>query len=373
MTTWFLLVGLLVLACTEKAPPPAELRIGVVLQLGNVEGPAAVKALQLQAEQINAAGGVPYGEERARVELIIRTDHQKPDEAVAAARELIYQQGAHAIVGPFLSRDAIPVGEAAESAQVPMVSPGSSHPKTTEGRDWVFRVTFLDDFQGLAMARYAREGLEVEEAALLYNVAEPYSSHLSDVFRETFESVGGRITAVETYTFGETDFSQNIARIREAGASAVFMPSPNRELLPQIREARRQNLDVAYLGCDSWSISGLVAEPGMANAFAVQHWHPDMAKTLPEAEHFLTSYRNRFGEEPGDVTALAWDALGLIFEAARSGISSEAIRDGLANIRNYNGATGEITFTGYGGNPPKAGVIVGIEDGRLILQQRITP
>ena len=53
-----------------------------------------------------------------------------------------------------------------------MISPWSTNPKTTEGKKFVFRACFIDDFQGQVMAKFARENLKAQTAAVLYDVVE---------------------------------------------------------------------------------------------------------------------------------------------------------------------------------------------------------
>src|SRR5690606_40800918 len=111
-------------------------------------------------------------------------------------------------------RNAIPAAQTAENWRTPLISPWSTNPQTTAGKRYVFRAAFIDDFQGQVVATFARQRLGAETAAVLFDIASEYNKGIAEIFRASFEAMGGRVVAWETYTTGDRDFSSQLTNIR---------------------------------------------------------------------------------------------------------------------------------------------------------------
>jgi len=86
-------------------------------------------------------------------------------------------------------------------------------------------------------------------------------------------------------------------------------------------------------------------------------------------KEFIDRYNKKYGYVPDDVGALTWDALRIVQKAIESSgkitgnieKDRKAVRDSLAKIKEFNGITGQMTFT-EDGDPIKCAVIVKISD-----------
>ena len=80
-------------------------------------------------------------------------------------------------------------------------------------------------------------------------------------------------------------------------------------------------------------------------------------------------YNDKYGYVPDDVGALTWDALGIVQRALQdygkvtgnTKKDRQGIRDALAQIKEFDGITGQMTFTEEG-DPIKCAVVVRISD-----------
>ena len=111
-----------------------------------------------------------------------------------------------------------------------MVAPSSTNTEVTKKGDYIFRVCFIDPYQGEAMAIFARRTLNAQTAALLVDVRSDYSVGLADAFRRHFEALGGRIISELKYSEGDSDFSAQITATRRpdlptSSASPVTTPT----------------------------------------------------------------------------------------------------------------------------------------------------
>ena len=374
--TFPLLLTLLAALGTASCDSDRSLKLGVIAELtGDMPavGASCRNAAQMAVAEVNAAGGLEIGAERVKLKLVVEDNAGKADQSAVAAQKLITQDEVLAIVGPNASRYAIPAAEVAESAGTVLVTPWSINPKTTvdgvtgKPKKYVFRACFVDPFQGGVLARFAHENLKAARAAVLYDVASDYNKGIAEVFRESFERLGGKVVAFETYTTGDKDFSAQLTKIKDAKPQVVFLPNYYSEVPLQVQQAKRLGIDVPFIGSDSWGSDELLKLGGadMNGYFFSTHYSADNA--APAAKKFLQDYEATYGAKPDDVAALTYDAFGLLFGAIRTAgkADREAVRAALSTLAEYRGVTGDLQFRADSRDPVKSAVILQIREGRF--------
>jgi len=360
--------------CNNKATQ-AEIQIGVIAPLTGsipVVGESTVNAAELAVKEVNDAGGLQVGDQKIKIVLVIEDNEDKEQEAAAAARKLINQSNVAAIIGPQASRNAIPASVIAEESQVPMISPWSTNPDTTAGKAYVFRVAFLDPFQGRVMARFAIEELRATKAAVLYDIASAYNKGIAEIFRQVFVEAGGEVVAFESYTTGEQDFTAQLTAIKDAGADVLFLPNYYSEVPLQVRQARELGIQIPIVGADAWGQLAAEDMADMEGLFFSTHYAADIASDV--AQKFISQYKADYGKTPDDVAALTYDAFGLLFQAIQSQgkTDSESIRSGIASISHFEGVTGVMEYKGTG-DPVKSAVILQIKEGQFVFYKLANP
>lgn len=368
----------LALGCHRDTEAPAELRVGVLAMLTGERaassGAGTVDGARLATEELNAAGGLQLNGRRHHVVLEIADVKGDAESAVAEARRLINQRHVVALVGPQFSTTAIPVASVAEAARVPMISPMSSNPKTTDGKRYVFRVAFRDEVQGTVMARFARQDLQAKRAAVLFDVTNPGSADLSRMFKDAFEKTGGIVVAMEEFTPDQgSDHRAALARVLAATPDVLFLPNFSNVVVEQIRQARALGIDAAFLGSDSWDPSTILEEPAARGSFQAHQWHADVTAA---SRAFVQRYVARFGRQPNSTAAATYDAFSLLFVAlrAKGKSDSESIREGLAAVDRFDGVTGTLSYKGKG-DPVRSVVIIRLDgaDGTGQFHRVVTP
>ncbi len=374
----FLSACLALVACGAQAPAagPGEIRIGLIATLsGDLAesfGDETVDSVRLAIQPLNDAGGLEVAGRKYQVTLVIEDDQDKAELAASAAQKLINQDQVVALIGSSISRNAIPAADVAERSRVPMISPNSTNPATTAGKQYAFRVAFLDPFQGRVMARFALEDLGAQRAAVLYDVASAYNRDIAEVFRQVFSEGGGEVVAFETYTTGESDYRPQLARIRASGATVLFLPNYDNELPAQVEQAREVGIDATLLGSDAWSTLSPDVRAALEGSFFTTGWSRNLANAQSQA--FVKAFRETYGREPNDISATAYDSVGLLLHAIQTQgkFDAESIRAGLAATSGYAGVTGTISYQGSG-DPIKSAVINRIEGGEVVLHKQIDP
>jgi branched-chain amino acid transport system substrate-binding protein len=328
------------------------------------------KAARLAAEQLNASGGV-LGKKIKIVTLDTRGDGA---EAANAVTRLIDVEKANAILGEVASTLSLQGGPIAQRRKIPMVSPSSTNPKVTQIGDYIFRVCFIDPFQGKVMANFTRQTLKLDKVAILKDVKNDYSIGLADAFQKSFVAGGGTIVVEQSYSAGDTDFSAQLTAIKASGAQAIWVPGYYAEVGAIARTAARLGVKVPLLGGDGWDAPELFAIGGDAlnGSYFSNHFAPDQASPL--AQKFVADFKAKYGQEPTGLGALGYDGVMVIADAMkRAGkVDGAAVRDALASTKNYDAVTGRITMD-KDRNPEKSVVVLKIDGGHAKYEALVNP
>ncbi len=375
-----------VLMASGPAGAAKTLKIGFNIPLtGDIPkvGEGSKFAAEMLKEEVNAAGGVKVGNETYQLQFIYEDNESKAESATAAALKLITQDQVLAIIGPQASKQAVPAGEIANSFQTPMISPWSTNPETTKDRPYVFRACFLDPFQGPVAAKFVTEEFGAKKAAVLYDIASDYPKGLAEFFKQAFEEIHGpgSVVAFETFTTKDRDFSAQLTNIIKSGADVLFTPQYYDEVPLIVKQAHGLGWDKPIMGSDSWGSAELMTLCGddCKGLFFSTHYAAAGAKGA--TREFIEKYNAKHGYIPDDVAALTWDAIRLLLQAIQNtgGLSGDlqkdrdSVKDALAQIKDFDGITGKMTFTPEG-DPIKCAVIVKISDqGEFEFYQSVCP
>ncbi len=350
------------------------IRIGINAPLtGDIPkvGEGSKYAAMMWLEDIEKMGGLEVDGKKIEVELVIEDNESKAESAVKANTKMITQDDVLAIVGPQSSKQAVPAGEVANKYKTVMISPWSTNPNTTMDRPYVFRGCFLDPFQGPVVVNFITEEFGFTKAAVLYDVASDYPKGLAEVFKEAWEKKhgAGTVVAYESFTTKDTDFSSQLTKIVRSGAQVLFTPQYYNEVPLIVQQAKDLGWTGPIVGSDSWGSAETVDLCGEACYGLFFSSHYAAAGATGKTKEFIERYEETYGYTPDDVAALTWDAMNLVQRAIQSsgGISGriekdrEAVRAALAGIKDFEGITGNMTFTPEG-DPIKCAVIVRIND-----------
>jgi branched-chain amino acid transport system substrate-binding protein len=306
-----------------------------------------VLAARLAFDDANTTGGVRVAGAARKLELVVADGRESPEGATTAAMTLVNRERVAAIVGPYDSHEAIPVARLCERAGMPMIAIGSTHAETTAGKRFVFRACFSDLLQGRVLARFAREPLGARRAAVLYDVAQDYSRGLAEIFRAEFGASGGQVVAFEPFTTDQEDFAPALRRIRDARPEVLFLPGlrPG-PVARQASLARELGIGAVFLGSDGWDYAGFARRPEFEGAYFSSHWRRDDPSA--ESRAFVERFARGGGVLHGETEALTWDACQLLVAAMRRAgdVTPTAVRQGLATLGEFHGATGLMRFSG---------------------------
>src|SRR5690606_24763809 len=365
--------ALLFTACGKKADSN-EILIG---EFGALTGPIATfgqnthKGVMMAVDEINAAGGV-LGKQ---IRLLVEDDQGKPEEALTAVTKLISKDRVVALIGEFASSNSLAAAPFAQQSRIPMLSHGSTNPKVTQVGDYIFRACFIDPFQGQVMAKFASGTLNLKRVAILRDIKSDYSVGLADYFTRSFTAAGGTIVADESYSAGDKDFSAQLTSLRQKNPEAVFIPGYYTEIGLIARQARRLGIQAVLLGGDGWDSEKLweIGGEALNGSFFSNHYSVD--NPAPEIQDFVERFKARYdGSAPDAQAALAYDATHMLAAAiTRAGSEDpKAIRDALAETKDFPGVTGTITLN-ENRDAVKSAVVLEVRDGSFVYKKTVDP
>ena len=357
----------------QQGQPSSEILVG---EFGSLTGTTATfgistrNGIDMAIDEVNKAGGL-LGK---NVRVIVEDDQGKPEEAQTVVTKLITRDQVIAILGEVASSRTMAAAPVAQQNRIPMISPSSTNPKVTEIGDYIFRVCFIDPFQGLVMAKFATNTLKLKNVAILRDIKNDYSVGLADVFVDNFKKLGGNIVADESYSEGDTDFSAQLTSIKSKNPQAIFLPGYYTEVGLVARQAKKLGLNIPLMGGDGWDSPKLIEIGGadLNGSYYSNHYSVD--DPSPAIQKFVGDYKTRYGAVPDALAGLGYESAKVLFDAIRRANSTEGskVRDAIAATMDYSGVTGKITID-KDRNAIKPAVVLEIKDGKLQYVETINP
>ncbi len=359
----------LVNACTKSEN---EILIGEYDSLTGGEatfGLSSNRGVRMALDEVNEKGGI----KGKKIKLITLDDQSKNEEAASAVTRLITQNKVIAIIGGVASGRSKAAGPIAQKNKIPFVSPASTNPDVTKIGNYIFRVCFIDPFQGFVMAKFTSENLKLKKAAILRDVKNDYSVGLANVFAAELKKMGGEVVADVSYQSGDIDFKGQLTQIRSKNPEVIYIPGYYTEVGLIALQAKQLGIKAVLMGGDGWDSSDLskIGKEAVNGNYFSNHYSTE--STDPVVTEFIKKFKVKFSESPDALAALGYDAA-LILTAAmeRSDLSSKSIRDELAKTKDFAGVTGKITIN-ENRDAVKSAVVVQVDGDQRKFVTTISP
>jgi branched-chain amino acid transport system substrate-binding protein len=370
----------LAMACQKKEAPapapaapaaaPAPAPVSDTILIGHVAsmtgeqatfGESTDNAIKLAIAEANAAGGV----KGKKLALKTYDDQGKPEEAAIAATRLIQQDKVLVLLGEVASSRSLAMAPIADANKVPMISPTSTNPRVTKDGDktrpYVFRVCFIDPFQGTVMAKFAKENLKFTKVAILRDVGNDYSVGLADFFKKKFEELGGTIVSDQSFKAGDQDFKAQLTAIKGKKPEMIYVPAYYGDVALIGRQSKELGIKAPLAGGDGWDSAKLyeIAQGALDGGFFSNHYtdeNPD-----PIVQGFVKKYKETYGAVPDALAALGYDAALVAIDAMKRAteLTGPAVRDAIEATKNFPGVAGVITLDADH-NAVKSAVVIGV-------------
>lgn len=357
-----------------------EIKIGLLNEMtgGNATiGTAAANGAKLAIKEINANGGL-LGKQ---IKAVVADNKSEPSEAANAMTKLLTQDRVVAVTGTFSSSNAIAAASVAEANKTPYLVAGATNPKVTVDektknvKKYIYRVCFIDPFQGTVAANFAAKDLKVKKAAMLVDNSSDYSKGLAEFFEAAFTKEGGEIVANEAYLQKDTDFKATLTKIKSKGADILYVPGYYEEVGKIVKQAREMGITVPIVGADGWDSPKLVeiaSVSALNNTYFTNHY--SVEDTSPKAKAFVEAYTKEYGQKPEALAVLGYDAVYVLADAIKRANSTEAAKiiEALAATKDFPAISG-VTTINKTHNADKNAVVIEMKDGKQVFKTSIKP
>ena len=331
-----------------------EIRVGITMRMVSENGQKYGQMVMDEIGLINEAGGI----NGHQIKATLMNDECKSDKGVANANKLIFQEKVHLLIGSTCSSVSLPIVDVTAKAQVPQIIPHSTNSQITQkGSAWVFRVPVSGRFYAGVNAKYVGENIGKKIAYIC--AADAASQNDCDAMQAQMKSQHGADPAyVAQVQEKEVDFRTHMQKIKSAGVDGIMVAALAETMSRALIQSYEAGIgtDVRRIGSSSASnapvpkISG-DAVKGVFYAAAYSN-----ADTRPIAKLFNQMVKDRYGiPAPDHDFSQAYDLIRIVeialnnsdLKLNNSSLAADrtAIRDAIANVKNYQGlASGPISF-----------------------------
>ena len=308
------------------------------------------------------------------VKLVLVDNRSDKVESANAVNRLIKRNKVIAVLGGLTSSNSLAGGPVCEKANIPMVSPWATNPMVTQGKKYVFRVCFIDPFQGHVAANFARKTLKAKTAAVLIDKSQDYCVGIAAFFMRSFKKLGGKIVSVIYYQTGDQDFTAQLGAVRSAKPDILYVPGYFAEDALIARQAREQGLTLPLLSGDAAQAPELIkiGKKAVEGLYLTTHFDAK-GVTTASGKQFVKLYLATYKRAPDSVAALSWDAYNILLDAIKKAGSTKAagIVANLENVKNYPAVTGVLSIVKH--NAVKPAVILKVKGGKFVYVETVKP
>jgi branched-chain amino acid transport system substrate-binding protein len=343
--------------------------LGIPTSFGTIEGAAALKAVELAVEEVNAAGGVNVGGEMRPFEIVTidTREHEAGvpvTDALSAVEKLILEEDPDFIlIGAFRSEVLMASLDLIAEHQIPYLTAIAMTPAlgsaVTENPDQ-YKYMFRNGFNGIYLVQSMAQTLGfVKEQygfskAYFINQDVAWANGTAGGLSGALEGAGWEIVGSDAYPTGSTDFSTSLTKANEGGAEVIIpifdMPESG-ILIKQAQTAQSSALILGFISPlapgNAWDVfNGEIG--GMVNFVFELGAVP--VDGVPGSVAFYNAYAAKYGEDeaialPGHGVPPAYDQVYIVKDAIeRAGsLDPDALVEAL-EATDMDGAVGHITF-----------------------------
>ncbi len=309
---------------------------------GAAYGQAMKDGVDLAVEEINK-------DPNTKVKIDLKTYDTKlnKSEAINAFKKCIEQDKVLAIEGPMTSGEMFAAGPIAQQSKVVAFGTGTTATGITDIGDYIFRNAIPGKLAIPVTLKKAHDKLGFKKVAVLYSNNNDQMVRENDIYQEELKKMGVEVVATETFADKDTDFSAQLTKIQAANPDVICVAGLYQEGALIVKKAREMGMTQPVIGNNGFNSPAYIQQAGDAanGTLVATPWNPE--RKTDKAQNFRKAFVAKYGHEPDQFAAQAYDAMYVIHQAVeQSGTTTDRkkFRDALANIKNFEGATGKFEF-----------------------------
>ncbi|MDE2364643.1 MAG: ABC transporter substrate-binding protein [Hyphomicrobiales bacterium] len=310
----------------------------------NKYGIAIKNGFDLALDEVNKAGGV-LGRPLA---IAYEDSAGNKDQAINAVRKLIGAQNVPLILGPTLSNEMFAAGPVANERKVPIVGTSTTANGITAMGPYVFRTSLPEADVVPVTLKTAQQKFGIKKVAVMYANDDAFSKSGYDVMKAALEKLGIETLTTETFGTKDSDFSAQMTKVKSVNPDAIVVsalvePAAGVLLAKKALGIPASVHVIGGNGLNSPKI-GEIAGDAADGTIVGSPWF--IGKQDPTNQKFVAAYKAKYGSDPDQFSAQAYDTLFIVAEAikAAGAPDSEKIKDALIKVK-HTGVLGPFSFT----------------------------
>lgn len=368
-----LMVGCAAGKGTNKASSQVTIKLGFLgAKTGSVAnyGLPGEKGMKMAIDELNAKGGV-LGK---KLQGIYEDDKGDNSEIANIATKYITQNKVAAMVGDPCTGLTKVAAKIAQTNKVVIFSAGATGAGVVEIGDYVFRNTLLDKFAAPAVVDWMINKQGWKNVAIITSMNNGYSTALTPVFKDAILAKGGKIVLEESVNDGETDFTAQVTKLKNAKADVLVFTGYYTEAALIMNQVQKKGLNIKLVGGDGLYGQDLAKLGQTAvEEKVILYCGFSSDQPSPETDKFIKAYQAKYNEEPDMFSAQYYDAVMILAKAMEEAKSADptVYKDKLAQLKGYPGVSGQTTIRADR-EPLKSPVfLLTIKNGKFALEDKI--
>lgn len=368
---WLSLGLLAAISSTVWGAASASIKVGLSAPItGNYAefGENFRYAVEMAADQINAAGGI----RGKKLEIVVNDSKGDPREAALIAQKFVQDRTILAQIGDFSSTSCLAAAPIYERNGMVQLSPTSSHPDFAKSGRYMFGIVGTQEAEGPFNVQYlAQDYLKLKSTAIIY-INNDWGVVTKDKFAAAAKKFGLKVTMEQPFFEAEKDYNAILTKIRASNPEGIYIAAMYNETSLIARQIRKMGWNIKMYAPSSVFSDNLLKLGGDAVEGLVTNTFFALSDPDPAVQAFIKEFQKRAGRNPNLHAACAYDSALILVEAIKkAGFDRKAIRDALAETKNFPGITGSITFTPDGDVIRKYKVLM-IENGEWVVKKDYT-
>lgn len=325
-----------------------------------------VKLAFAEAEASGGYRGKPF-------KLVVRNDTGLWGASANEIVRLSYDDKAWAVIGTVDGANTHIAIRVALKTEIPVMNVADTDPTLVETKiPWIFRNIADDRQMAYTLAYHVYKNLGLRRVVIL-RADNRYGRFGVGEFRASSVRLKNpppmEINYEIAYETKNPTFDLQIERIKKAKPDAITLwadAEAGGRILRQIRDA---GIDVPVFACDRVLDSRFLDAAGASAEGVVAAVPFDPDPDRPAYRRFRKAYREAYGEEPTVYAAHGYDGAWMVIDAIRkAGLNRYRIRDALAEMTRFEGATGEVVMDRVYSDRGKV-TLATVRDGRWVFNE----
>ena len=307
-------------------------------------GEAIKNGVDLAVEEINKKAEAEKG---YKINLVFEDTKGEKNEAINAMKKVIHKDNVLAVAGPMLSGEMFAAGPVAVQGKVVSLGTSTTAEGITDIGEYIFRNAVPESIAVDAAIRKSHETLGFKTAAIMYSNNNDQMVSVHKTAEKALKDLGVQIVDVETFADKDTDFSAQLTKVQAAKPDIIVVASLYQEGALIMKKMREIGMTQKVIGSNGFNSPAFITSAGAAadGVIVGTPWFPN--KDDQKVKDFRKAYTAKYGKEPDQFAAQAYDGMYLLYEALKASGSTtdrEKFRSALKNIKDFMGVTGKFSF-----------------------------